>query len=360
MLSPQSQLLERNQSIFEDGQWLIINPADAYFGDLVSDIPMDFLHQYFDVFSESAKVIQSHELDSRDVAARPMGFSVEQKVSKHMHIFAPFLGGEKRYSRIMIYLPKAKAHLSMLLNMAASLLNDNGQIYVVGENKGGIKSAGKLAAKLGHTTKVDSARHCSLLCTEVESPVEFSVQDWLDTQTYELDNNAWQVTSMPGVFSYRDLDAGTRLLLEKLPSTLRGGILDFACGAGVIGTYLQKQYPHLNLTMLDVNALALFCAARTLASNDQTAALIAANGLHGVDGKFDHIVTNPPFHTGIKTDYSVTRRFISDAKRVLVSRGSMHMVANRFLPYPGLLDNSFTQVRTLAQTSQFSVYLALA
>ena len=111
--------------------------------------------------------------------------------------------------------------------------------------------------------------------------------------------------------------------------------------------------------MLDVNALALFCAARTLHANDQVATLIAANGLHGVNDKFQHIVTNPPFHTEVKTDYSITRRFITDAKRVLTTRGSMYMVANRFLPYPGLLSDTFGQVRTLAQTSQFSVYLAL-
>jgi len=34
------------------------------------------------------------------------------------------------------------------------------------------------------------------------------------------------------------------------------------------------------------------------------------------------------------------------------------MVANRFLPYPGLLAEHFQTVYTTAQTSQFSVYQA--
>ena len=359
MLSAQSQLLERNLTLFDDGQWLIINPTDAYFCDLIADKETDILHQYFDIFSESAKVIQSHELDSRDVASKTTGFSIEQKVSKHLHTFSPFVDTTKSYSHVLIYLPKSKAHLAMLLQMASAVLPADGQIYLVGENKGGIKSAGKLAEKYGTVSKIDSARHCSLINIHVEQRGEFNIDQWLDAQTYELDGCEWEVTSMPGVFSYKELDTGTRLLLEKLPSNLRGDILDFACGAGVIGANLLKQYPHLSLTMLDVNALALFCAARTLHANDQVATLIAANGLHGVNDKFQHIVTNPPFHTGVKTDYSITRRFITDAKRVLTTRGSMYMVANRFLPYPGLLSDTFGQVRTLAQTSQFSVYLAL-
>ena len=36
----------------------------------------------------------------------------------------------------------------------------------------------------------------------------------------------------------------------------------------------------------------------------------------------------------------------------------MQMVANRFLPYPGLLAEHFQTVYTTAQTSQFSVYQA--
>ena len=100
----------------------------------------------------------------------------------------------------------------------ATLFPADGQIYLVGENKGGIKSAGKLAEKYGTVSKIDSARHCSLINIHVEQRGEFNIDQWLDAQTYELDGCEWEVTSMPGVFSYKELDTGTRLLLEKLPS----------------------------------------------------------------------------------------------------------------------------------------------
>ncbi|RDV25568.1 class I SAM-dependent methyltransferase [Alteromonas aestuariivivens] len=361
MLSPQSQLLERNLEMFEMGEWLLVNPADAYFTDLLSHRELHVLHQYFDVFSESVRVVPSITLDSRDISNSPQGFSVEQQVGNHLHTFSPFSLTQGRYTDVLIYLPKAKAHLQMLLQMAASCVKPGGNIHLVGENKGGIKSAAKLSNHYGTTIKVDSARHCSLLTTSVEQPAGlFDPEKWLEYREYETLDVSWHVASLPGVFSHTQLDDGTELLLQKVAANLSGTVLDFACGSGVVGSYLLKQYPHLGMVMSDVSAPALYSAARTLSENNQAATLIAANGLHGVDEKFNHIVTNPPFHTGIKTDYSITKRFISDARRLLKGSGTLTMVANRFLPYPGLLQESFPQVRTVAQNSKFSIYLAIS
>lgn len=359
ILSPQSQLLERNLELFENGDWLFINPSDAYFADQVSHRSIHFLHQYMDVFTESVKVVTTCSLDSRDVSHSDKGFDVTQKVHNHQHTFAPFTLAHEQYSDVLIFMPKAKAHFQMLLSMAAGALKTGGNIYVVGENKGGIKSAQKLMDRYGAVQKIDSARHCSLLVVQVNDQHNaFSPQAWTELYTYHCSDFEWHVVSMPGVFSHGELDPGSSLLLDKLPSTLRGHVLDFACGAGVVGAYLLARYPHLTLSMLDVSAIALYCSAKTLSENNQQARLIAANGLHGVDIKPDHIVTNPPFHTGVKTDYTVTKRFISDAKRILKQDGTLHMVANRFLPYPGLLAECFSSVHTVAQTTQFSVYLA--
>lgn len=59
ILSPQSQLLERNLSLFEQGKWAFVNPSDAYFLDALSAQEVTVIHQYFDVFSESVRVIPS-------------------------------------------------------------------------------------------------------------------------------------------------------------------------------------------------------------------------------------------------------------------------------------------------------------
>lgn len=357
ILTPQSQLLERNIGLFDDGDWVFINPSDGYFFDALKHKPLTVMHQYFDVFSECVKVVPAVNFDSRDITET--GFQVEQKTGLHCHFFTPFLGSVKSHTDAMIYLPKAKSHFAMLLRMAAGLVGKGGRIHVVGENKGGIKSAAKLMQQYGATQKVDSARHCSIITTEVaDDHLAFEPQAWLEQDTYEQDELNWQVVSMPGVFSHGELDKGTALLLEKHTSTLSGTVLDFACGAGVIASYLAKRYPHLTMQLSDVSALAIYCSAMTLAANQQAATLFAANGLEGINSKVQHIVTNPPFHTGVKTDYTVTKRFIQDAKKLLTKQGTLQMVANRFLPYPGLLAEHFPRVLTTAQTTQFSLYQA--
>ena len=361
MLSPQSQLLERNLELFDTGNWLFINPSDAYFADLIDDKPASFLHQYFDIFAESVRVIPSCVFDSRDVSHREDGFCIEQKASGHIHWFSPFIPAGNTFSDILIFMPKSKPQTQMLLAMAHAALAEGGRIHIVGENKGGIKSVAKLTDKIGPNQKVDSARHCSLVTVMPETAASsFVPADWLTETEYEVNELTWDVVSLPGVFSHGELDEGTRMLLEKGSDRLRGKVLDFACGAGVIGAYLLKRYPHLDMSLLDVSALALFCAARTLKANNLSATLLAANGLHSIDRSFSHIVTNPPFHTGVKTDYTVTRRFIEDSKRRLASGGTLQMVANRFLPSPGLLGDVFPQTHTVAQDTRLSLYLSIS
>lgn len=357
MLSPQSQLLERNLSLFEQGCWAFINPSDAYFLDALKAKEVTVIHQFFDVFAESVGSIPSVTFDSRDITEK--GFQIAEKVGSHTHIFTPFTLLEKSHTDVMVFLPKAKNHFQLLLRMAAGMVGKGGRIHVVGENKGGIKSAAKLMQHYGPTQKVDSARHCSLITVLVEQEHgAFEPQAWTEINTYEVQNLQWQVASLPGVFSHKELDPGTALLLDKLSNSMKGDVLDFACGAGVIASFLMLKFPHLKLRLTDVSAIAVYCSALTLAENQLAATLHAANGLEGIKGKVQHIVTNPPFHTGIKTDYTITKRFITDAKAILTPNGNIQMVANRFLPYPGLLSEHFQTVFTTAQTSQFSVYHA--
>ena len=357
ILSPQSQLLERNLNLFDQGEWLFINPSDAYFFDMLKQHSITVLHQFFDIYSECARIANCARFDSRDINEN--GFEVTQKVGNHTHSFTPFSCNENTHSDALIYLPKSKSHFQMLLRMAAGMVPKGGRIHVVGENKGGIKSAAKLMQQYGATQKVDSARHCSLLSVVLEDEHHaFSPQAWLENYRYEVDEVEWPVVSMPGVFSHGELDMGTRLLLEKHSSGLRGTVLDFACGAGVIASYLMRRYPHLKMQLSDVSALAIYSSAMTLKANNQSARLYAANTLYGITDKVQHIVTNPPFHTGLKTDYTITKRFIEDARKLLKQNGTLQMVANRFLPYPGLLEDCFPRVLTTAQTTQFSLYQA--
>ena len=58
-----------------------------------------------------------------------------------------------------------------------------------------------------------------------------------------------------GVFSKGELDVGSRLLLDALP-TLSGDVLDIGCGWGAIGVAIAKANKAARVTMVDVNRRA--------------------------------------------------------------------------------------------------------
>ena len=90
ILTPQSQLLERNIGMFEQGKWVIINPSDAYFLDQLKHLNITVMHQYFDIFSESVRVVPSLTFDSRDIAKQ--GFLYEWKCERQQDHLGNILG----------------------------------------------------------------------------------------------------------------------------------------------------------------------------------------------------------------------------------------------------------------------------
>jgi 16S rRNA (guanine1207-N2)-methyltransferase len=276
--------------------------------------------------------------------------------------FAAFPPLEKgRYDRIILNLPRQKALLGMMLDCAASLLPASGVLWLAGENRAGIKSARKLLDKhFGQVRKLDNARHCGLF--EASGRLEhapFDARAWRDTWQLDCAGRALEIVSYPGVFAHGRLDEGTALLLDTLANMqLRGEVLDFACGAGVIGTFVARQHADTRVTLLDTNALALLSCQETLAANRVNAAVLAADGLGDVAGQFDLIVTNPPIHAGVSTDNGLGMRLLDRVHERLHSGGRLILVANRHLPYESWLSTRFSSHGQLAVNENFKVLTA--
>jgi 16S rRNA (guanine1207-N2)-methyltransferase len=270
------------------------------------------------------------------------------------------------FDGVVIYMPKAKQHLDMLLANMAHLIQANGLLMVVGENKGGIKSVPKQLEKVGNlVNKLDSAKHCGLVACTIESPSKsFDIDTYSVVRTYQVNALELKVFSLPGVFGHKQFDPGTQLLLQQFSEAedlrkMRGKLYDFACGTGIIGSYFKKANPKLKITMSDISALAVYCSEQTLKLNDLEADVLASDGMQEIHQHFEHIVSNPPFHDGLKNEYGITQAFIKHAFD-RANRGSrLTMVANRFLPYPEHIEKTFFKYSTLCQTNKFCVYQGL-
>ncbi|WP_028023907.1 16S rRNA (guanine(1207)-N(2))-methyltransferase RsmC [Enterovibrio calviensis] len=260
---------------------------------------------------------------------------------------------------VLLYWPKAKAEAEFLLSMLMASLGQDTEIVVVGENRSGVRSIEKMFTPYGTVTKFDSARRCGFYwgqCTN--EPTPFNLDDWYKSYPLHLGEHTLTIRSLPGVFSHGELDVGSKLLLDTLPS-LSGEVFDFGCGAGVIGAAIKLLYPTANITMVDISALAVASARETLRFNELDGTVLASDVYSEVSSKFDHIVSNPPFHAGLKTHYAATETFLQRAPEFLNRQGQLTVVANSFLRYPPFIESAFGHCDTPAKNNKFAIYHAV-
>jgi 16S rRNA (guanine1207-N2)-methyltransferase len=351
MLSLPSQLILRNTQLFEEGQWALVNPSDCDIFAELREYNLTGLHQFHDIYTQCENTSKFQQVFAP-------GFSLSQLKS-----------GEQLDGAI-IYLPKAKQQLEMLIANMAELIVDGGQLLVVGENKAGIKSVNKLLEKVGeNANKIDGAKHCGLVCVQIDASMikdkkPFDIKHYGVTRKYAVNDVDIKVFSLPGVFGHKQFDPGTQLLLQQFEPrsdkllNMKGQILDFACGTGIIGTYIAKMNEKAKVSMSDVSALAVYCATKTLELNEVEAKVIASDGMKEVSATFDHIVSNPPFHTGVHTNYNITQQFIAQAHKQTRPRGTLNIVANKFLPYADVLKSTYFRANTIVSTNKYNIYEA--
>lgn len=271
------------------------------------------------------------------------------------------------FDTVVVFLPKARAELDLRLAFARWLAAAGARLILAGEKKEGIAGAVKqLKRDAPDSEKVDSARHCQVWCAEDIKPLEaFQLEKWVAWHTVVSGGISVEVAGLPGIFSQGQLDDGTRVLLETLASMpiKADSILDFACGAGVIGAWLQalqgKQgQARAVVDGIDVQFQAVTCARATYERAGATGAVTASDGLAGASDLWPAIITNPPFHTGVKVDTSIVENFLRDISRHLERRGELRLVANSFLPYESLIKRFIGPVERLSEGRRFTVYRA--
>lgn len=294
-------------------------------------------------------------------------FSALQTQSGWQPLFGyqPDSGQAASCQTVVVFLPKAKEEVVLRLGLARYLVSPGGCILLIGGKKEGIARAGKqFREQLPGAAKVDSVRHCQVwLAEQVEPWTDFAVSGFLGWHTVEHQGVSFPVAGLPGIFSDGHLDDGTALLLDTLADTpvRKGPALDFACGAGVIGTWLQGyaslQGEHCDpVDGVDVQYQAIYCARETYAANGAAGNLVAQDGLQKTDKRYRTILSNPPFHTGVRTDTSVTEQFLVQVARHLLPGGELRLVANSFLGYEALIRRHVGPVEILATDRRFTVY----
>ena len=165
----------------------------------------------------------------------------------------------------------------------------------------------------------------------------------------------------PGIFSWQQVDPGSRLLAQHLPAEISGDVADLGAGWGYLSDCLLRQRPQIRcLHLYEAEHLALQAARGNIVPggakieyywHDVTA------GLPG-DRRYDWVVTNPPFHIARKAVPELGKAFIRAAAQALRRNGATILVANRTLPYEACLLENFEAVDRIVERDGFKVLLA--
>lgn len=86
-------------------------------------------------------------------------------------------------------------------------------------------------------------------------------------------------------------------LLEKQEHP--GTVLDLGCGTGALGLALAQALPQIQVTLVDISEKALQLAGENVQKNglENRVKLIHSDWFEEVQGKYDWIVSNPPYLT---------------------------------------------------------------
>ena len=329
-LTPASEVMLRHSDEFIERRVL-------FAGDLQDALPAQF---------EAADVrVHTQQYHHWQLLNRAMGENVQFGLT----VDAAFVA---ECDTLIYYWPKSKQEAQFQLCNILALLPVGAEVFVVGENRSGVRSADQMVEDYATLVKIDSARRCGLYHGRLEKQPTFDPEQYWGE--YPLDNLT--IKTLPGVFSRDGLDVGSQLLLSTLTPHTKGKVLDVGCGAGVLATVLASHSPKVRLTLCDVSAPAVEASRATLAANGIEGEVFASNVFSEVNGRFDMIISNPPFHDGLQTSQEAAQTLIRGAVRHLGSGGELRIVANAFLPYPDVLDEIFGFHEVLAQTGRFKVY----
>lgn len=279
-----------------------------------------------------------------------------EKTSNIQSYFGAQLEADTKADMLLLYWPKAKAEAEYLLAMLMDKLGVDTEICVVGENRSGVKSIEKMFSQYGIIKKYDSARRCSFYWGQCQTSAKpFTLSEWYKSYPITIGQDTLTIKSLPGVFSHGEFDKGSELLLAALPK-LKGRVLDFGCGAGVVGSVMATRNPKISLEMCDISALAIESSKATLEANNLKGRVFASDIYSDITGKYDYLISNPPFHSGLDTNYSAAECLLSQAPNYLSHAGKIIIVANNFLKYPPIIQQAFGKCVTLDKNTKFSIY----
>ncbi|MCU4136900.1 16S rRNA (guanine(1207)-N(2))-methyltransferase RsmC [Buchnera aphidicola (Sitobion miscanthi)] len=333
LISKNSQLILRHSEIFQTKKVF-------FSGNIQDDFP---LHLY--------TIITKINLQKKN------DYISFKKQNKNIDVYNNLLVSQQMTNNcdtIIYYWPKDKSEAKFQLINIISCFPINTEIFIVGNNSSGVKSAPSIFDKWIEINKIEKAKHSILISGFIKKNSVFILEDFFKTHIWEN----LIIKSLPGVFGHKKIDEGSKLLVSTFSRKITGNVLDIGCGTGFLSVSLLHSSPNVKLTLVDNSLYALKCSQETLDSNKLTGEIIYSNLYSNIFKKFNLIISNPPFHHDLKTNFNIIEDMIRNSRKYLMLKGELRFVTNSCFKYDFLLKEFFKKHCILKKTSKYKVYQA--
>ncbi len=285
-------------------------------------------------------------------AIQPMAGPYETLVERGLNTAKTI---DRSYDAVILRAPREKDRALSYLKEAVRRSPDGAPIIIDGQKTDGIESLLKLCRRRFEVQDVYSKDHGKVFWFKKFALDQDSLAD-LDLPEPTPTLKPMGFYTAPGVFSADGPDAASVALAAALPP-LKGHVIDLGAGWGYLSHEILKKNAPDQLDLVEADWLALTCAQKNINSDVAIFHWADARSFRP-ETPADHVVTNPPFHTGRAADPALGQAFIRSAAAMLKPSGTLWLVANRHLPYEKTLEASFRDVQTLGLTPQFKLYSA--
>ncbi len=256
----------------------------------------------------------------------------QASLARGRRVFSEVSEVGRDYAAVFVQCPKQREEAEGLLALA--LDRSRGFVMAVAHNDAGGSRLRKMLEAYGAPVETASKSHCRVVWTLSAPKASRALIDrhlaQLEPRQIVLQGKKWW--TVPGLFSWDEVDAGSRFLAEHLPSDLSGDVADFGCGYGFLCAEMAERFPAIDsIEAYDIDARAVACCARN--GGKKVKAIWQDITTLQAPGRFDAVIMNPPFHAGKEESISLGHAFIEKAGECLKRGGRLFLVANRHLPY---------------------------
>lgn len=163
-----------------------------------------------------------------------------------------------------------------------------------------------------------------------------------------------------GIFSPREIDSGTKLLMKYIVINPEDDCFDLGCGYGPIGLTMAKLAPKGNTILGDKDFMAVeYSNKNAEANNISNAKAQLSNGFQHIDSnqRFDVVASNVPAKVGKE----MMSLMLHDAHKHLNKDGKLYLVTvNGLRQYMKRnLKEVFGNYKKIKQGSAYTIHLAV-